>query len=172
MAVGTVVACSIRKVLGEDCVGSSFIGCSRKITGKIGGTGAKHKDLIAQAGRLVRSSPLMKEGFTYSALGYAVGKEGVEDLLREQAVGKRAIWLWSKGAQNWLKFDGSKKFSGQHKLVAWARKANIKLQSDPLDIVGLSFFNGPLGFRDVPGAEEALVKHGFHPSPSEHISEL
>jgi hypothetical protein len=33
LAVGTVVARSIREVLGEDCFGSSFIGCSRKVPG-------------------------------------------------------------------------------------------------------------------------------------------
>ena len=115
---------------------------------------------------------MLKEGFTDSAFGYAVGKEGVEDLLKEPAVGQRAIWLCLKGAHSVLRMDGSKRFSGQSNLVSWTKESKIRLYCDNEDIVGLSFFNGRMDFRIVEGAVEALEKYGFHPNPKAFQEEV
>jgi hypothetical protein len=87
--------------------------------------------------------------------------------LGEKAIGERALWLWSKGALNWLRLDGSKKFNSQAKVTSWSKSAKLRLQCDQDDIVGLLFFHGKLDFRSVTGALESLQGHGFIPDAME-----
>jgi hypothetical protein len=122
--------------------GSRFIGWGEDEEGHyVAGAGARYRELIDHAALLIKSTPMIKEGFTYSSIGLACGKSGVEEILGEAAVGARACWLWSKGGQGWLRVDGSKKFNGNSKITAWSKPAKLRLQCDPLDICGLTFFS-------------------------------
>jgi hypothetical protein len=167
LEVGKTVARLIGAVRNNEG-GSRFIGWDKDEEGHyVAGTGTRYKELIVHAARLIKSTPLLKEGFTYSSLGLACGKAGVEEILGEAAVGERACWLWSKGGQGWLRVDGSKKFNGNSKITVWPKTAKLRLHCDPVDIFGLTFFHGIVNFRLYPGGDIFLQKYGFIPNPLE-----
>ncbi len=59
----------------------------------IAGAGSKYAKLIELAARLMKGTPLIDEGFTYSNLGIASGKIGLEVSNSEIVTGARALCL-------------------------------------------------------------------------------
>jgi hypothetical protein len=127
------------------------------------GTGGQYNEIIREAGRIIRKTPIIKEGFSFTSLGFAKGISGIHTIIREKSIGMKALWVWAPRGSSGMKVGGSKFFGCHSKLITWVGTAPCSLRSSSEDICGVIFYNWRPGIEEDTDTCQRLEELGFMP---------